>query len=121
MVLGAEVTLTCHRRRACVPEDNAPIPRVTYVMPGGITLEDFRQVMWEVWDRKLDEHTDEMRETNQRVASLEHDARQPRLTVEAGGPADKKTRERTEGAGKVVQAMHGDVISEKGSKTFRKA
>ena len=44
-----------------VPEGNGPIPQVAYAMPGGITLKDFRRVMSEVWDRKLDEHTDEMR------------------------------------------------------------
>ena len=67
--------------------------------------------MWELWDRKLDEHTDEMRGTNQYVASLEQDTRQPSLAMEADGPADKKTRERTEGAAKAVHAMHGDSVS----------
>ena len=43
--------------------------------------------------------------------SLEHDARQPRLAMEADGPADTKTRERTEGAATAVQAMHGDSFS----------
>ena len=49
-----------------------------------------------------------MRATDQREASLEQDARQPRLTKEADGPANTKTRERTEGAATAVQAMHGD-------------
>ena len=49
----------------------------------------------------------EMRE-NQREASLEQDARQPRLTEEVDGPADAKTRERTEGTAKTVEAKHGD-------------
>ena len=48
---------------------------------------------------------------NQQVASLEHDARQPRLAIEADGPANTKTRERTEGAAKEVQVMHGDSCS----------
>ena len=43
----------------------------------------------------------------QHSASLEQDARQPCLTMEADRPADAKTRERTEGAATVVQAMHG--------------
>ena len=47
----------------------------------------------------------------QHLASLEEDARQPRLAMEANGPADTKTRERTEGAAKVVQATHGDSFS----------
>ena len=58
------------------PEGNGSIPQLAYVMPGGITLEDFRRVIiWEVWNRKLDEYTDEMKGTNQCVASHEHDAR----------------------------------------------
>ena len=44
---------------------------------------------------------------DQRVASLEHDARQPRLATVADGQANTKTHERTEGAATVVRAMHG--------------
>ena len=43
-----------------------------------------------------------------RLTSLEHEARQPRLAMEANGSASTKTRERTEGAATVVQVMHGD-------------
>ena len=43
-----------------------------------------------------------------RLTSLEHGAGQPRLAMEADGPANTKTRERTEGAATVVQAMRGD-------------
>ena len=43
--------------------------------------------------------------------SLEQDARQPRLVMEADGPADTKIRKRTEGAATAVQAMHGDSCS----------
>ena len=46
-----------------------------------------------------------------RLASLEHDARQPRLVMEATGQADTKTRERTKGAAKAAQAMHEDNFS----------
>ena len=49
-----------------------------------------------------------MRVRDQRLASLEQDARQPRLAVEADKPADIKVRERTEGVATAVQAMHGD-------------
>ena len=52
-----------------------------------------------------------MRATDERLASLEHDARQPRLAMEEDRSADKKTRERTEGAATAVQAMHGDSFS----------
>ena len=43
-----------------------------------------------------------------RLARLEHGARQPRLAMEADGPANTKTQERTEGAVTAVQSMRGD-------------
>ena len=61
---------------------------------------------FEQQEKKLDKLTDLV--LDQHVASLEHDTRQPRLAIEADGPANKKTREYTEGAAKAVQAMHGD-------------
>ena len=45
---------------------------------------------------------------NQRLTRIEFDARQPRLAMEADGPANTKTRERTEGAATAGQAIHGD-------------
>ena len=56
---------------------------------------------------------------DQRLASLEQNARQPRLAMEADVPADEKTRERTESAAKAVQAMHVDNFSPKRFKTAR--
>ena len=47
----------------------------------------------------------------QLAARLEQDARQSRLTMEADGPSDTKTRERTEGAATAIQVMHGDSFS----------
>ena len=47
----------------------------------------------------------------QHLASQEQDARQSRLAMEVDGPANTKTRERTEGAATAVQAMHGDSCS----------
>ena len=44
----------------------------------------------------------------QRLTRLEHDAQHPRHAMEADGPANTKTRERTEGAAKAVQPKHGD-------------
>ena len=41
-------------------------------------------------------------------ACLEHEARQPRLAMEADRPANTKTRECTERAATADQAMHGD-------------
>ena len=49
-----------------------------------------------------------MRYLEQYSANLEQDARRPRLAMEADGPANTQTRERTEGAATAVQAMHGD-------------
>ena len=60
---------------------------------------------------KIDELGDEVRATNQRLSSQDQDARQPRPAMEADVPADKKTRERTEGAATAVQAKHGDSCS----------
>ena len=62
-------------------------------------------------ENKLDEMVEEMRETDQCLASLAHDARQPCLAMEADGRADTKIRERTEGAAEAVQAVHGDRAS----------
>ena len=45
---------------------------------------------------------------DQRLTCLEYDARQLRLAMDADGPANTKTRERTEGADTAVQVMHGD-------------
>ena len=52
-----------------------------------------------------------MKATGQRKAGQEQDARQPRLAMEADGPANTKARERTKGAATVVQAMRGDSCS----------
>ena len=54
------------------------------------------------------EYTDERRSMNHRLTRLEHEARQTRLAMEAGGPANTKTQERTEGVAKAVQTKHGD-------------
>ena len=108
-----------------VPEGNDPTPQQKEFGSGQPTLADVYRVMKErfdqsdkYWDsvkshfhqqeRKLDELMEMTRRANQHVASLEQDARQPRLAMEADGQADTKTCERTEGAAKAVQAMYGD-------------
>ena len=48
---------------------------------------------------------------DQHVISIEHGARLPRLAMEADGPANTKTRERTKVAATAVQAMSGDSFS----------
>ena len=65
----------------------------------------------DVLSREMDEISEEIRGTSQRLASLEHDARQPRLAMEVDGQADTETRERTAGAATAVQAIHGDSCS----------
>ena len=97
-----------------VPEGNDLIPPNTYVL-SGIAAEDVRRVWREVWKEVWEEdglekpdNPKEVRTTDQREAGLEQDARQPRLAMEVNRLANTKTRECTEGATTVVQAMHGD-------------
>ena len=105
-----------------VPEGNGPVPQEEEFESGEPTLADLFRLFderfdirlkivescFDRWDRKLDEMAKYWRNMDQCVASLEHDARQPRLAMEADRQANTKTRERTEGAAKAVQAMHGD-------------
>ena len=104
-----------------VPEGNNLVPQQEEFGSGEPTLadvyrryqEEFKKMdsYFDRWNRKLDEISDEMRVMDQHVPSLEQDARQPRLAMEADGPTNKKTRERTEGTATAVQAMHGDSCS----------
>ena len=55
------------------PEGNGLIPR--YVMSCGITLEDFRRAVSEMWGEVLRELKEHLRSLDQRLASPEHDAR----------------------------------------------
>ena len=97
---------------------NGPIFQQEEFGSGQPTLEDVYRMMKEAFDRwegKLDEISDKTEEyieergsIDQRLTRLEHGARQTRLVMEADGPANTKTRERTEGAATAVQAMHGD-------------
>ena len=82
-------------------------------MLGGIKLEELRQITSEALDKAFDKSMEMMRRTNQRLAGLEQEAPQPRLAMEKDVTADKKTRERTEGAAAAVQAKHGDSCSAK--------
>ena len=59
----------------------------------------------------------DLRRIDQRLASLEQDARQPRLAVETDVSADKKTCKRTESAATAVRAKHGD-LEPRGSAVF---
>ena len=108
-----------------VPEGNAPIPRQEEFGSHQTTLADLYRLFekrfdrqlkimkscFDRWDRKLDEMAEDWRSMDQRLTRLKHDAWQPRLVMEADGPANTKTRERTEDAATAVQAKHGDSCS----------
>ena len=66
-------------------------------------VDEFREIR-----SQSDKLKELMRRLEQHLSSQGQDARQPRLAIEADGPADTKTRERTEGAATTVQAMRGD-------------
>ena len=69
------------------------------------------QELFDKLDWRFEKLTEEIRSLDQRLTSLEQDARQSRLAMETDGPADTKTRKRTEGAPTTVQVMHGDSFS----------
>ena len=91
-------------------EGNGSIPQQEEFGSGQLTLEDAFRGMRQEWKEQLDKIR---RCVMQQLASQEQDARQPRLAMEADGPANTKTRERTEGAAIAVQAMHGDSCTAK--------
>ena len=114
MSLTSRFTLIAPEGERGCPRGQWPRPQHEGFGSGQPTLANVYRVMEELFDRsdrKLDELAEEMRVIDQRVASLEQDARQPRLAMVADGQADTKTRERTEGAATAVQAMHGDSCS----------
>ena len=120
VTLGTERYPNMPRKESkAVPEDNGPVPQQEEFGSGQPTLADVYRMMKERFDQSdrywdsmkthFEKKLDELVEmTDQRLASLEQDAQQPRLTMKADGLTDEKTRERTEGAAKAVQAMHGD-------------
>ena len=103
-----------------VPEGNdGPVSQQKELGSGQPTLVDVYQMFKEQLDqsdrclysmrnqldqqlKKLDELMEMTRGTSHRLASLEQDARQPRLDKEVDGQADTKTRGRTEGAATAV-------------------
>ena len=91
-----------------VPEGIGPVLRQEF-RPDQFTLADFYRLLKEgfererkenksfldkidVLSRKMDEISEDGRSMDQRLTRLEHDARQPRLAMEADGPANTKTR-----------------------------
>ena len=75
-----------------VPEGNDPTPQDAYVM---ITCKELRRILSESMGEAFGEFKEGLKRIDQRLASLEQDARQPRLAMEADVPADKKACECT--------------------------
>ena len=109
-----------------VPEGNGPVFQKEELGSGQLTWGDVYRLCEERFDRqlkimdsyldrldkKLDEISEKMGKIDQHVTRLKHEARQPRLAMEANGSADTtKIRERMEGAATAVQAMRGDCFS----------
>ena len=108
--------LPCHvtKESEAVPVGNGPVSQQEEFGPDQPRLEEVYRMIKDVFEErdrriyKMQEYTEERTSMNQRLTRLEHDARQPRLAMEADGPANTKTRERTEGTAKAVQAKHED-------------
>ena len=88
-----------------VSKGNGPVPQQEEFGFGQPTQEDAFRDIGQEWKEQLDKIR---RYVMQQLASQDQDPRQPRIAMEADGPANTKTRERTEGAATAVQAMHGD-------------
>ena len=97
-----------------VPVGNDAVPQQEKIGSGQPMLAEVYRMVKELFDKsdwRFEKPTEELRSLDQRLTSLEQDARQLRLAMEADGPADTKTRERTEGAATAVQAMYEDSFS----------
>ena len=77
------------KKSKAVPKDNGPIPQDSYGILGGITLEELRQIMSETMGKAFEEFKENLRRINQHLTTLEQDARQPRLAMEADVISDK--------------------------------
>ena len=106
-VLDAEAYPKMPRNRSkAVPEANGPVPQHDKFGPDQPTLVDIHRLFEEKIDGQLnlmkchfdelDKLMEKMRETNQRLAGLEHDAWQAHLAMQVDVILDKKTRKHTE-------------------------
>ena len=94
-----------------VSEGNGPIHQEeNFVFDQPVLADEYREIrsLLKQQEKRLDRITRLLERLSEYV---EYEARQPRLAIEADGPADTKTRERTEGAATAVQAMRGDGFS----------
>ena len=97
-----------------VLEGNDPARHHAEVGPGELTMADLYRMMTDRFDRsdnQFDKRTGNMRVTNQRLAGLEHDARQVCLAKEADVEPDTKTRRHTEGASAADRVKSDDISS----------
>ena len=127
MFLGTEVTLTGHGTgwSKAVSEGNGSVLQQEDFRSDQPTLANVSRLFQESFDRqlkmtksrfgqqekKLNEFMEERKAVEQRSASLEQDARQPRLAMEANVPSETKTREHTKSAAAAVQTKHEDSCS----------
>ena len=93
-------------------EENGPVPQQEELGSGQPKLADVyrpadKSLIRQQIELMMNRFEDQANMLNQRLTRLGHEARQPRLAMEADGPANTKTRERTEGSASAVQAMHG--------------
>ena len=104
-------------------EENGPAPQQEEFGSGKPRMADVHRPSDESLDRQqlklMKSHVEQQekrldkitRLLEQLATSQELDARQPLFAMEAEGPANTKTRGRTEGAATAAQAMHGDRFS----------
>ena len=118
VALGAEVYPEKPQKKSkAVSDSNDPVPLDTSGLLDEITMEEIRRIMSEALDKSSDKYYGlrpkySKKNINQRLAGLEHEARQPLLTAEVNVETDKKTRKRTEGATVTDRTKHnGDSSS----------
>ena len=111
-VPGAEVNNPemPQKKNKAVPDCNGLVPYHDEFGSDQLTMADLYRIIKERFDRsdkQFDELAENIRVTNQRLAGLEHEARQPRLAKETDVEPDTKTRKRTENAA-AHRAKHGN-------------
>ena len=109
--LGTEVYYGMPRKNTkAVPEGNGPVSHHYQFGVDQPAMADLSRIIEKRLDRsdkQIDELTDTMRAINQRLAGLEHEARQPRLVTEADVEPDTKNCKSMEDAA-ADRAKHGD-------------
>ena len=98
------------KENEAVPEGNGPARQQEEFGSDQPMLADLYRLFEERFDRqlkimkscfeKMDEISEDQRSMDQLLTHLEHDARQPRLVMEANGPVNTKKCECVEGAAK---------------------